>query len=147
MQYPVGGGVSSGMIRLSCPHLVKAVDEYERQGALEEFDAILADEVVGEKLRRNFLETNLAWREIRGKAVTEEERELMKKKLGEEGADHLMRSGIIGCTPGKNQVKCLHAHIADNLVRGTNEIGQLALTKLEERGVDVKGCAGKFYFM
>jgi hypothetical protein len=32
-------------------------------------------------------------------------------------------------------VKCLHAHIADHLVRGDNLIGEKALEKLTERGM------------
>jgi hypothetical protein len=124
---------------------VKAVDEYERQGAIEEFDAMLVnEEESGKQLRENFMETNIAWREIRNKAVTEDEVALMREKLGEEGAASLMNSGIIGVTLGKTHVKCLHAQIADHLVRGTNDIGKMALEKLEERGVDVKGCAGEY---
>ena len=134
VQYPVGGGISSGMIRLSCPHLVKAVDEMEADGALVDFDAKLADEEQGAALRDSFMSTNLAWRTIRRTAVTEEDREYMDKKLGIEGTKFLMESGIIGCTIGKLQVKCLHAHIGDHLMRGTNEIGAEALGMLEARG-------------
>ena len=135
VQYPVGGGISSGMIRLSCPHLVKAVDEMESDGALNDFDAKLADEAEGLSLRISFNDTNLAWRSIRKSAVTMEDREYMDEKLGIEGTKFLMDSGIIGCTIGKLQVKCLHAHIGDHLMRGTNEIGKEALAKLETRGM------------
>ena len=134
VQYPVGGGVSSGMIRLSCPHLVKAVDEMESDGALVDFDAKLADDVEGLSLRISFNDTNLAWRSIRQSSVTVQDREYMDKKLGLEGTKFLMDSGIIGCTIGKLQVKCLHAHIGDHLMRGKNEIGAEALVKLEKRG-------------
>ena len=137
VQYPVGGGISSGMIRLSCPHLVKAVDEMESDGALNDFDAKLADEAEGLSLRVSFNDTNLAWRSIRKSAVTMEDREYMDEKLGIEGTKFLMDSGIIGCTIGKLQVKCLHAHIGDHLMRGTNEIGKEALAKLETRGLSV----------
>jgi hypothetical protein len=142
VQYPVGNGVSSGMIRLSCPHLVKAVDEYERQGALDEFDALVADNgsKQGEMLRSSFGTVNEAWRDIKVAAVTPEDVDIMNRKLGQDGTNCLMNSGIIGCTFGKLQVKCLHAHIADHLVRGDNLIGEVALEKLTERGVDVKGC-------
>ena len=64
-----------------------------------------------------------------------EDREYMDEKLGIEGTKFLMDSGIIGCTIGKLQVKCLHAHIGDHLMRGTNEIGKEALAKLETRGM------------
>ena len=134
VQYPVGGGVSSGMIRLSCPHLVKSVDEMESDGALNDFDAKLANEETGVHLRDSFMDTNLAWRAIRETAVSVEDRLYMDEKLGIEGSKFLMESGIIGCTIGKLQVKCLHAHIGDHLMRGTNKIGAEALEKLESRG-------------
>jgi Protein of unknown function (DUF501) len=67
----------------------------------------------------------------------------MDRKLGVDGAVNLMESGIIGCTPGKLQVKCLHAHVADQLLRGTNEIGALTMKRLEADGIDTKGCDGK----
>lgn len=107
----VVSGVSSGMIRLVCPHLVKAVDELEKQdiGGINYFDKKLEDEQEGLKLRENFAETNLAWLQIRSKAVTPEDTEIMKQTLGENGADNALNSGIIGCTIGKIQVKCLHA--------------------------------------
>eukprot|EP00596_Hydrurales_sp_CCMP1899_P000823 CAMPEP_0119034520 /NCGR_PEP_ID=MMETSP1177-20130426/1503_1 /TAXON_ID=2985 /ORGANISM="Ochromonas sp, Strain CCMP1899" /LENGTH=309 /DNA_ID=CAMNT_0006991999 /DNA_START=160 /DNA_END=1089 /DNA_ORIENTATION=+ len=142
VQYPVGNGISSGMVRLSCPHLVKAVDEYERQGALDEFDALVADydSKQGEMLRSSFGTVNEAWRDIKMAAVTPGDLVMMNKKLGQDGANSLMNSGIIGCTFGKLQVKCLHAHIGDHMIRGDNLIGEVALEKLTERGVDVKGC-------
>jgi hypothetical protein len=143
VSYPVSDGISSGMLRLSCPHLVKAIDEIERKGAIDEFDAVLQDKNLGKGLRQNFEETNKAWRDIRYSAVTEEDRQMMDKKLGVEGAANLMESGIIGCTPGKLQVKCLHAHVADQLLRGTNEIGAMTMKRLEAGGVDTKGCDGK----
>jgi hypothetical protein len=125
VQFPVGGGVSSGMLRLSCPHLVKAVDELEKEGALDHFDGKLAKEEEGRVLRASFSDTNEAWRSIRKEAVTEQDRQTMNDRLGKEGAKHLMESGIIGCTIGKLQVKCLHAHIADHLLRGSNGIALL----------------------
>lgn len=91
VQYPVGGGVSSGMIRLSCPHLVKSIDEMEADGALIEFDAKLADEEKGAELRESFHDTNLAWRTIRQTVVTPEDRDYMDKKLGVEGAYYSRR--------------------------------------------------------
>ena len=33
--------VSSGMLRLSCPHLVKAIDEMEAQNGIEEMNTQL----------------------------------------------------------------------------------------------------------
>jgi hypothetical protein len=134
VQYPVGRSISSGMIRLSCPHLVKAVDEVEAEGGLDSFDSKLAMEAEDGVLRSSFNSTNLAWIAIRNDAVSLKDRDYVQKKLGIEGTKFLMESGIIGCTIGKIQVKCLHAHIADHLMRGKNEIGAQALDVLTKKG-------------
>lgn len=141
--YPVNnaGGISSGMIRLSCPHLVKEIDLIESKGAIEQMDLNLANSADGgPQLQANFAATNKAWRLIRNSAVTQEDREFMGKALGTEGAANLMESGIIGCM-NTEQTKCLHAHTADQLLRGTNTIGAYALSTLESQGVDPAGCA------
>ena len=134
VQYPVGKSISSGMIRLSCPHLVKAVDVVEAEGGLDSFDSKLANEAEDGLLRSSFNSTNLTWISIRKDAVSMKDRDYVQKKLGIEGSKFLMESGIIGCTIGKIQVKCLHAHIADHLMRGTNEIGAQALDVLTKKG-------------
>jgi hypothetical protein len=135
-QYPVTRSISSGMIRLSCPHLVKAVDELEAEGGLDYFDAKLLEEPADGVLRTSFNETNQAWISIRKDTVSESDRKYVDTYLGTEGAENFMESGIIGCTIGKIQVKCLHAHIADDLMRGSNQIGAQALDRLKEKGVD-----------
>lgn len=160
MQYPVNVGIqsggnfyaqqfSSGMVRLSCPHLVKAVDAFEmdedkRVGAIKVFNAKLtSDSNDGADLRSNFLQTNTAWKEIRQDAVSVDDVALMNKVLGEKGATNLLYSGIIGITANKvDDVKCLHAHISDYLLRGSNEIGKQALMQLDQAGVDTAGCNG-----
>ena len=143
MQFPVAGRISSGMIRLTCPYLVKAIDEWEADGAIESFNSLL--EGRGD-LRDNFDATNKAHAQLRSASVTPLEREVIDRKLGKEGAAHLMGSGIIGISLGRNRdVKCLHAHTADFLLRGDNDIGRLALQGLEsERGVDPNGCDSCF---
>jgi len=145
IQYPVGGRISSGMIRLTCPHLVKAIDEWEADGAIDKFNKLLEKDTVldtGKTLRENFNEINMIHQNLRQLATTCEERELMDNKLGKVGAENLMNSGIIGISQGKlDDVKCLHAHTADELLRGENEIGKLVLKGLqEERNIDPKGC-------
>jgi len=138
IQFPVAGRISSGMIRLTCPHLVKAIDEWEAVGAIESFNTELEQ---SEELRINFQETNEAHRALRNDAVTDVERQAIAKKLGDVGARNLLDSGLIGISQGRvNDVKCLHAHTADQLLRGNNVIGELALKKLHERGVDPAGC-------
>lgn len=135
-QYPVTRTISSGMIRLGCPHLVKAIDELEAEGGLDYFDAKILEEPEDGVLRTSFSETNQAWISIRKDTVSESDRKYIDGYLGIEGAEFFMESGIIGCTIGKLQVKCLHAHVADHLMRGSNQIGAQALDKLKEKGND-----------
>lgn len=135
-QYPVTRTISSGMIRLSCPHLVQAVDELEAEGGLDYFDAKLQEEPADGVLRTSLNDTNHAWIAIRKDTVSIADRMFADAYLGIEGAESFMASGIIGCTIGKIQVKCLHAHIADNLMRGSNQIGAQALERLKEKGID-----------
>jgi len=139
IQYPCGGRISSGMIRLSCPHLVKEIDLFEKDGGIEYMNSILNQD---ESLQNNFIDINKKHAEIRYAATTNEERELMNTKLGLDGASNLLKSGIIGVTPTKvDDIKCIHAQVADFLLRGNNEIGRKSLEYLEkERGVDIRGC-------
>ena len=132
------GGMSSGMLRLSCPHLVKEIDRIEARGAIQRIDARLANEPA---LQANFAETNAAWRTIRNMAVTAEDRTAMEAALGAQGTRNLMESGIIGCM-NTEQAKCLHAHTADHLLRGNNALGAAALDTLRAQGVDPAGCDG-----
>lgn len=138
VMYPCGGDkVSSGMIRLACPHLVKFVDTLECDGGIQEVNDLLATD---EELRKNYKLTNDAWRNIKADAISKEEEELVETSLGKQGRHFLMTSGLIGTT-SEADAKCLHAHIADNLLRGNNKIGEWALKKLSDKyGVDVRGC-------
>jgi len=144
VQYPVDKQMKtcSGMIRLSCPHLVKEIDEWESEGAIEYINGLLEKD--DGPLKSNFNQTNMEHAKIRSLAVSEEEKEMMVDKVGSAGAQHLMGSGIIGVSQGKvDDIKCVHAHVADFLLRGQNLVGEMSLEYLKkERGVDVRGCEG-----
>jgi hypothetical protein len=67
--------------------------------------------------------------------------EHVESALGDQ-AHIFLDSGIIGVAPGKvHDVKCLHAHLADHLVRGQNVIGERIKSKLLEKGVSLDGNA------
>lgn len=148
VRFPVTGEgnrqISSGMLRLSCPHLVKAVDSYENVSrAIEKFnEAIAQGDDEASRYTANFLATNLAWHRIRKSAVSEEDLVAIEKKLGKVNTDIFMESGITGITLKKvDDVKCMHAHVADELLRGGNLIGQSALKELRDvYGIDSTGC-------
>ena len=145
VQYPVGKKISSGMLRLSCPMLVKAIDSIEEVGGVEKYNQIVRE---SEELKSEFLKINLKWREIRNKATTETDRERILQKLGDADGQKMISSGIIGITPEKvDDVKCLHAHVADTLLRGkqSNPIGAIILRDLENSGINLKGCEGNIH--
>ena len=138
--------VSSGMLRLSCPHLVKAIDELEEEGGIEAINGHLIaasdEDDLAEPLRQSFLHVNKAWGTIRAKTMSSGDVQVAESYLGKEGATTMINSGIIGVTPNKvDDVKCLHAHLGDYLLRGENQIGELVIKTLEEqKDIDVSGC-------
>ncbi|CAM9603549.1 unnamed protein product [Ectocarpus fasciculatus] len=136
---PCGHKVSSGLFRLSCPLLVQAIDLLEDEGGIEDVNARLASE---EGLREDFMAVNLAHGMLRRRLVTPDKMGLVEETIGKEGAGRFLDSGITGVTPGKvRDAKCLHAHVADALMRGrsANAIGRATLELLEARGVRTDG--------
>ncbi|CAM9959165.1 unnamed protein product [Ectocarpus sp. 4 AP-2014] len=136
---PCGHKVSSGLFRLSCPLLVQAIDLLEDEGGIEDVNARLANE---EGLREDFMAVNLAHGMLRRRLVTPDKLGMVEETIGKEGAERFLDSGITGVTPGKvRDAKCLHAHVADALMRGrsANAIGRATLELLEARGVRTDG--------
>ncbi|CAM9192842.1 unnamed protein product [Ectocarpus sp. 13 AM-2016] len=136
---PCGHKVSSGLFRLSCPLLVQAIDLLEDEGGIEDVNARLASE---EGLREDFMAVNLAHGMLRRRLVTPDKLGMVEETIGKEGAERFLDSGITGVTPGKvRDAKCLHAHVADALMRGrsANAIGRATLELLEARGVRTDG--------
>jgi hypothetical protein len=121
---------------------VKEIDRFEAEGAIKQINSTLTDEdsPEGEELRGNFHETNDAYAKMRHAWVTDDQLKDFKERYPEAG-EHFMNAGIIGVSPGKvNDAKCLHAHVADELLRGESKIGKWAIEKLEGQGVDIGGC-------
>jgi hypothetical protein len=137
---------NSGMIRLSCPHLVKEIDLFEKNGGIEKINSVLNNESseFGRMLKSNFLDINASWKQIRNDVSVDSDKAKALNYLGSEQYRHFFSSGFIGITETKvNDVKCLHAHLADYLLRGNNLIGQWVHDELDKKNVSVSGCAGK----
>ena len=125
VRLPVTSKVSSGMLRLSCPFLVKAIDEWEANGGIEEVNAALHE---SEDLQASFVQTNQAWQEIRRNSVSPEQKEYVSSIIGAKGLLNFMDSGIIGVSQNKtDDVKCIHAHVADYLIRGGMYLVEMGL--------------------
>src|SRR3546814_5485797 len=115
--FPVSpeGKISSGGLRLTCPHLVKAVDEYEAAGGIDEFNQELQ---ANPAWQEDFRSTNALWKSARHDMMDASDFEHVSTALGD-GFQIFRVSGIIGVAPDQvGDVKCLHAHLADHLVRG-----------------------------
>lgn len=136
--------ISSGMLRLSCPHLVKAIDEMEATGGIEGVNDSLQSQSseLGKQYRNSFLSANTAWKSIRAQLCTPEDSIVATEVLGAKGFGNMMESGIIGVTLDKtDDAKCLHAHTADYLLRdGDNLIGKYVIEVLASKGIDSTGC-------
>ena len=84
--------------RLSCPHLVRAIDELEASGGINSVNKDIADESSPRSLtlRDSFREANVVWREVRELTMDDRDRAAAAKIMGEDGYNSMMKSGIIG---------------------------------------------------
>lgn len=125
-------------VRLTCPLLVEAIDKYEKAGAIQRLnDHLLADRAWQEEL----LNINVAHRDLRRQLVEHREEELSNARslMGGEVVDIVMETGLASMRLNSTDVKCLHAHVADELTRGGNIIGQQVLQDLTAGNFDVSG--------
>lgn len=131
----------SGITRLTCPHLVKAVDELEASGAIPEFNGRLA---VDEEWQAALAQTTKDHSEMRAALMTDKDRARLDERFGSPAhVAAFMASGLAGMSPSKvDDVKCLHAQLGDWLLRGTSPIGAEVAAQLEGRGVSLGGCEG-----
>ena len=98
-------------------------------------------------LREHFLEINNHWSKFRDELLTDEQKAAIEQKLGAQAAVKFISGGICGISAEKvDDVKCLHIHVADALMRGpcANRFGQMALEDMQAKhGVDPGGCDSK----
>ena len=170
----------SGMIRLSCPHLTKAIDQFEYEGTgIKKLNEDLNEPAVDSTsdtersaqcthdsqpklvhesyspatklLREHYRDINAHYKEMKKELITEEQRRMLYAKFDANEAEEFLSSGIGGISErNENDVKCLHLHTADALLRGreANKFGAWTLEQLEkERRVDVNGCAGECFVL
>lgn len=144
LQSPYETKFASGLVRLTCPHLVEQIDRWEAEGAVRELNSRLraTTGAEGTAWRAAMDSVNERHASTRRKLVSPEAEVKSRAALGA-AFDVAMASGIAGITNGKNDdVKCLHAHVADELLSGENAIGAWILKELESaRGCDAAGTA------
>ncbi len=146
LRHIISNQISSGIVRLTCPHLVKAIDKLESDGKIDSINNLLKDEnsEEGKALVESFRKTNNFWHDLKGKMLSEEDKVYLQKKMSTEAYDNLISSGLIGITRDKlDDVKCLHAQTADYILRRDNLIGEKVIKELELNGIKENGCSGK----
>lgn len=130
-------GKACDMVWVTCPLLAAAIEEYEKEGALQNYSARAVED---EAWRRQVTETHEVHHALRQRVVAARQVELQvaRARLGDEVVDLVMGRGL-DLARNSSGLRCLHAHAADHLVRGTNMIGRAVLEDLAERGVEVEG--------
>jgi len=142
--------IDAGLFRLSCPLLVKAIDEWESEGAVATLNAEVEADQSG-ALRSQLTQANAGHAAARKEVLGSRLHALLSTASTSPQDLRLARmvadSGIAGQSRGKPEVKCLHAQVADHLCRSrSNAVGQRVLEGLQARGVLVDGdetCRGQ----
>jgi hypothetical protein len=140
----VGLKAEHALSRLSCPELCDAVDAFERAGGIHAVAAACdEDETLKQSLERAHRDAPKVRNWLLGEETSARVRD------GDAQTDFIVnRTGLVGVSLDAleaqktwKKVKCLHAHIADTLVRGRgkNAVGAFALDELERRGTNVDG--------
>jgi len=126
--------------RLTCPLLVTAIDKLEKGGAMERYNQRL---LPGADWEGELQKVNEAHRLLRLELIGDRSAELaeVRQILGEQAFAIAMRTGLASLRPeARPDVKCLHAQVADELVRGgDNPIAKQVLRDIEDQGVLIHG--------
>ena len=139
---PSTGRINSGLVKLTCPMLVNAIDELEDDGYIKE---------ISKKL-----EANSEWQEqvkqvhekhahTRKQLITDDKLNILQDKLGERASLAFMESGVAASTIDSLDVKCLHAWYGDYLFTSpdkeskTSPLGEIIGDLLRSRGIDLAG--------
>ncbi len=100
VMYPVNltsSTISSGILRLTCPHLVREIDQLEREGSVKKYNENLTNKP---EIIEDFLQSHETWRTIRKLAMNEEEVSFVQTKL-QDRANDVFESGLIGIPKGR----------------------------------------------
>lgn len=144
--------IESGLFRLSCPLLVKAIDEWEREGAVVAINGELrasAEAATDDPSKPTLAQMLQAAHEEHAAARAELIGDRLPRLLADAAADGaeqerivsmVLTSGIAGQTRTKLDIKCVHAQLADHLCRSeSNGVAEMLLRRLEARGTAVRG--------
>ena len=144
--FPNGKRLNSGLIKLTCPLLVRAIDQLEDDGFISQFNNLVSEgsnDTKESELQTSMRNAHSVHASVRHQLIgTEEEKDLIRAKLGEEHFLAFMSAGVAGASPDAvTDVKCLHAWLGDYLFRGPEKspVGTMVGRILHERGIDDRG--------
>jgi len=137
------GRMNSGLLKLTCPLLVRAIDTLEDEGFMEDLNKKLAD---SNQLQDSAIAAHNAHASVRQELLDRADVDVIRNRLGDRGTDAFLKSGVAGASAGAiADAKCLHAWLADYMFRGTiedddrHEMGEAILNMLNDRGIDISG--------
>ena len=136
---PSTGRMNSGMIKLTCPLLVRAIDTLEDEGEIARLNEnVDRDENWQERVKM----AHQAHASARSNLLDEAMRDLLRIRLGDDGADSFVSAGVAASSIDSLDLKCLHAWLGDYLFRGNESLGCEVAEILRTRGVDITGTEG-----
>jgi len=139
------GRMNSGLLKLTCPLLVRAIDTLEDEGFMEDLNKKLAD---SNRLQDCAIAAHNSHSSVRQELLDRTDVDAIRNRLGDRGTDAFLKSGVAGASAGAiADAKCLHAWLADYMFRGAisdegddrHEMGEAILNMLNDRGVDISG--------
>eukprot|EP00186_Timspurckia_oligopyrenoides_P002345 CAMPEP_0182450492 /NCGR_PEP_ID=MMETSP1172-20130603/41602_1 /TAXON_ID=708627 /ORGANISM="Timspurckia oligopyrenoides, Strain CCMP3278" /LENGTH=161 /DNA_ID=CAMNT_0024648109 /DNA_START=306 /DNA_END=788 /DNA_ORIENTATION=- len=133
--------MTSSLYLLTCPRLVRIVDNLESDGGIERYNEKLEKSAELQDAMRQIHERHS---KTRIQYVGEHNLARNREKFGRERADVIIYSGITGMTPTQvTDIKCLHAHLADYLCTGENIFGRMILDEIHTKLlIDTDGESG-----
>jgi len=139
--FPNSKRLNSGLVKLTCPLMVRAIDELEDHGVIGKINKVVSEGSDDERkssLQASITESHLVHASVRNQLIaSQDEKDLIRAKLGDSHFAAFMSSGVAGASPDAvTDVKCLHAWFGDYLFRGPEEslVGALVANILRERG-------------
>jgi len=137
-----GGRMNSGLLKLTCPHLVRAVDFLEDQGMIRELNERILQEIEEKDqgpLELSMRTTHERHATARKEMLTQQDIDQVQLRLGERGTTAFLEAGVAGSSIGSRDSKCLHAWLADSLFEESSPLGDIIKQELQKQNVNLSG--------
>lgn len=119
---------------LTCPGAIKAVSQLEADGWISKLECRLAEDPEAQK---EYEEAAKSYAALRRTLLTKEQLDWVEAHRPS-WYEVICKSGIGGILEDSRGLKCLHAHYADYLARGSNPVGRYIRKLLTEPAKFVK---------